>query len=63
MVGNISKETTHKELISIEGVSEHVRRMEGLNLSGGKTNSVEFCTEMLGLPTMNQLLDEFKKTM
>lgn len=48
---NISKKTTHLELIDIEGISEHVRRMQGINLSGGATNAVEFCTAMFGLPT------------
>ena len=48
---NISKKTTHLELIDIEGISEHVRRMQGINLSAGATNAVEFCTALFGLPT------------
>ena len=48
---NISKKTTHLELIDIEGISEHVRRMQGINFSGGATNAVEFCTQLFGLPT------------
>lgn len=39
------------ELIDIEGISDHTRRMQGINFSGGATNAVEFCTNMLGLPT------------
>lgn len=48
---NISKKTTHLELIDIEGITEQVRRMQGINLSAGATNAVEFCTALFGLPT------------
>lgn len=60
-VFNISKETTKKELISIEGVSEHTRRMQGINLSGGATNAVEFTTGMFGMPTMVQWLEAYQR--
>lgn len=59
-VFNISKETTKKELISIEGVSEHVRRMQGINLSAGATNAVEFTTGMFKMPTMIQWLEAYR---
>ena len=60
-VFNISKETTKKELISIEGVSEHTRRMQGINLSGGATNAVEFTTGMFGMPSMLQWLEAYQR--
>lgn len=60
-VFNISKETTKKELISIDGVSESVRRMQGINLSGGATNAVEFCTGMFHMPQMTQWLEAYKR--
>lgn len=60
-VFNISKETTKKELISIEGVSESMRRMQGINLSGGATNAVEFCTGMFKLPQMTQWLEAYRR--
>jgi hypothetical protein len=60
-VFNISKETTKKELIEIEGVSESVRRMQGINLSGGATNAVEFCTGMFKLPQMTQWLEAYNR--
>jgi hypothetical protein len=60
-VFNISKETTHKELIEIEGVTEYQRRMQGINLSAGHTNAVEFCTNLFGLPQLNVLLEEFER--
>lgn len=62
-VFNISRETTHFELIDIEGVSEFDRRMQGINLSAGATNAVEFCTTMFGLPTPVQWLEAFQADM
>jgi hypothetical protein len=59
-VFNISKETTKKELISIEGVDEYTRRMMGINLSGGATNAVEICTNLWGMPSLVQLLQAFE---
>lgn len=61
-VFNISKETTKTELCRIRDVSETVQRMQGINLSGGHTNAVEFCTGMFKMPTMEQMLDAFNKS-
>lgn len=58
---NISKETTKKELISIDGVSEAVRRAQGINLSGGVSNSVEFCTNMFKMPQLPTLLEAYRR--
>lgn len=60
-VFNVSKETTARELLEIEGVDESVRRKQGINLSAGATNAVEFCTEMFGLPTFEQLFVAYSK--
>lgn len=60
-VFNISKETTKKELVSIEGVPESVRRLQGINLSGGATNAVEFCTNMFHMPQPAQLLEAYRR--
>lgn len=60
---NISRETTHLELIDIEGVSEFDRRMQGINLSSGATNAVEFCTTLFGLPTPAEWLASFQADM
>lgn len=62
-VFNISKETTSKELLRINGVTEEMRRMQGVNLSAGHTNAVEFCTGMYGLPSMETLLKSFQQQM
>lgn len=60
VVFNISKETTSKELISVAGIDDSIVRMQGINLSGGPTNAVEFCTQMYGLPTLEQALGHFQ---
>jgi hypothetical protein len=59
-VFNISKETTHKEMVRILGVPEIVQRTQGVNLSAGHVNAFEFCNEMYGMPTFEQLLAAFE---
>jgi hypothetical protein len=54
-VFNMSRQTTVRELVEIEGVRDHTRRIQGLNISGGRSNAVEFCTEVFGLPTLAEL--------
>lgn len=61
-VFNISKETTHREMCRILGISEHTQRMQSINLSGGATNAVEFCTAMYGLPNMETMLAAFEQS-
>ena len=54
---------TVREICKIENVTERQQRDQGLNLSGGHTNAVEFTCSLLGYPTMQQLLVEFEKTL
>lgn len=56
---NVSKETTSKELISIEGVNEFTTKMQTINLSGGVANAVEFSTKCFGLPELEDWLKEY----
>lgn len=58
-VFNISKATTKKELCRIQGIDEYTQRMQGINLSGGVTNAVEFAVTLYGLPNMDTMLDAF----
>ena len=58
-VFNACKETTFREIVKIEDVSEYDKRMMGLNLSGGHTNSVLVASSLLGLPTMHQFFEKF----
>lgn len=57
---NISKETTHLELVEIKGVPEIVQRQQGINLSGGATNSVEVACALYGLPGLETMLESFR---
>ena len=47
-------------MCNIDGVSEYTQRMQGINLSGGATNAVEFATSMYGLPDMETMLEAFQ---
>lgn len=58
-VFNISKETTKKEFVSIEGIDDYSFRMATINLSGGQTNAIEFCTSMLNFPQLTNLLERY----
>lgn len=52
---NISRDTTRRELIQIEGVSEQMQRMQGINLSSGATNALEVCQHLFGMPSLEEL--------
>lgn len=56
---NISKATTRREISKIEGVDEETKRAIALNLTGGRVNSVETCTRVLGLKPLHELEAEF----
>lgn len=58
---NISKETTRKEIISVEGVDDEVMRMQGINLSGSQTNAAEFCQTVFNCPHFFDLLAIFER--
>jgi hypothetical protein len=51
---NVSKETTRKEISSVEGIDETTFRLQNINLIYGN-NSVEYCTEMMGFPALDEL--------
>jgi hypothetical protein len=61
VAANISKETTKKELSSVAGVDENTKRMCTINLSAGHVNAVEICTNLLGMPSLDQMLEAFNK--
>lgn len=62
IVFNISKETTVKELVSIEGVSEFDKKMGTINFSAGYVNSLEICNKLLGMPTLEDWENLFNNT-
>lgn len=52
---NVSKETTSREIIDIEGIDKETFRLQNINLLSGPINSVSYCTEMLNFPTLLNL--------
>jgi hypothetical protein len=75
MALNISKKTTKRELCEIifkecqdpnerrieAHRAEHVRRMQGINLTGGTVNAVQFCVEMYSAPSFTQMSQAFNE--
>ena len=55
VISNVSRETTTKELSSVEGITDYEKLMNTINFSGGRTNSLEFATIMLNLPKLEDL--------
>lgn len=55
LVANVSKITTRKELSRIVGIPEATFRMQNLNLVFGRTNHLEYCQAMFGMPSFQQL--------
>lgn len=58
-VANVSKSTTKRELISIEGVEEFEFRMQNLNLVIGRVNALEYTQTMFKAPKPEELLRAF----
>ena len=50
IVANVSKETTKREIITIEGIDESVFRLQNINCLGGSVNAVQYCTTMFNFP-------------
>ena len=60
---NVSKETTVREVINIEGLSEHQFRLQNINLLSGPVNAVEYCTTMFNFPTPEEVLELFERSL
>ncbi len=58
-VANVSKTTTKREVISIEGIDEAVFRMQNLNLVLGYPNANEYVQAMFKAPKPEELLELF----
>lgn len=63
-VMNVSKETTVCELIAIHRangsqIPEEVVRLQTINFSGGKTNAMEFCQIMFGMPSLDSIVEHY----
>ena len=55
MAVNVSKDTTIKELINIDGIDKKVFKLQNINLFFGNVNSVEYANTMYNLPTLVEL--------
>lgn len=51
VAANIAKETTNRELVSIDGLNEELRREIGIDISGGPINALAIAHKVYGLPT------------
>ncbi|QNR51692.1 DNA polymerase [Xanthomonas phage Xoo-sp14] len=61
VVMNISKETTLRELCMMRDIPEEVQRAQGINLTGGTTNAMEIVRTLYNAPSMDTLLQNFRR--
>jgi len=59
---NLSKITTKRELIDVEGVEKETFKMNNINLVMGPINTVRYANEMLNAPQLSDLLSTIKET-
>lgn len=59
-VGNVSKETTLCEVISIDGIPEELFREQNLAILCGSVNAIEYGTKMFSLPNALEMLGLIK---
>ena len=60
---NISKETTSKEIVRVEGVSEEDFRAQNMLVQSGHVDAVEYCTKMLNFQRLPNLRTHFNEHM
>lgn len=60
LAANVSKDTTSRELLSIEGLTKDEFILENINLFFGCVNSVDYCVNMLDYPSLPELLERCK---
>lgn len=56
---NVSKDTTYHELARIEGLTEDEWRIAGLNMLGGKVNSLSFAHTVYKLPKVDEVYQKW----
>lgn len=59
MTINGSKETTIRELVSVQGLGHTGLRENGFNLISGTSCSMVFCVKVLNMPTPDTMLEAF----
>ena len=60
LAANVSKDTTSKELLEVEGKEKDLFRIKNLNLMFGKVNNMDYCNSMLDMPTLFELEEYYK---
>ena len=58
---NTEKSTTVTELINIPGLTEQKRREIGMNIAAGKGVAIQYCTELLNLPHLNEWNEMYQR--
>ena len=58
---NISKQTTKKELVSIEGMTKDDFLYENINLFSGTVNAIEYCTSMFNFMSLLEIDEELER--
>ena len=59
-VDNVSKDTTHRELVKIENMTKADFMLHNINIMFAKTNSLEYCQQMFKLPSFFNIVEELK---
>ena len=52
---NVSKDTTHRELLAVEKMDKNKFKVENINLMFGPINAVQYCVKMFDMPTLDEL--------
>ena len=62
-LANVSKDTTIRELLSVEGIEKEEFKKQNINLFFGPVNHVEYCTTMFNFPTVYNIDDYVESIM
>ena len=61
-VANVSKDTTHRELVKIEGMDKLEFMIHNINIMFSNTNSLEYSQQMFKLPSLYKMLENGKRS-
>lgn len=55
LAANVSKDTTARELLDVEGVHPEVSKLSNINILFGKVNQVKYMSDMCNYPSLETL--------
>jgi len=61
MAANVSKDTTSKQLINVEGIPKDTFKKQNINLFFGEVNAIEYCNTMYNFPDLDKLNEKIKE--